>query len=90
MSKLGTWWYWNRPIITTRKKKHLYAQYSTDAAMSDNNKCFEGLIKMKDKSAWMAIKQVINSLEELRKNTWDKDRVNRIIKFLKDNFEVKR
>ena len=43
--------------------------------------------KINDRFAWMAIRPVIFDLEELKKNTWDKDRVEWIQKWLKDNFE---
>lgn len=38
---------------------------------------------------WSAINPVIHSLKELRKNTWDVERVDRAINWLKDNFEEK-
>lgn len=41
------------------------------------------------KSTWSAINPVIHSLKELRKNTWDVERVDHAIEWLKDNFEVK-
>lgn len=37
---------------------------------------------------WVHIQEVIHSLKELRKNTWDKERVDRIINLLKNRFEV--
>lgn len=40
-------------------------------------------------SVWSAINPVIHSLKELRNNTWDKDRCDKVINWLKDNFEVK-
>lgn len=45
--------------------------------------------KVEDDYTWSAINQVIHSLKELRKNTWDVERVDQAIKWLKDNFEVK-
>lgn len=39
-------------------------------------------------SVWSAINPVIHSLKELRKNTWDVERVDKAINWLKDNFEV--
>lgn len=39
-------------------------------------------------SVWSAINPVIHSLKELRKNTWDVERVDQAINWLKDNFEV--
>ena len=38
-------------------------------------------------STWSAINPVIHSLKELRKNTWDKQRVDTIIEWLEDNFK---
>lgn len=38
---------------------------------------------------WAAINPVIHSLKELRKNTWDVERVDKAIKWLTDNFKVK-
>ena len=45
--------------------------------------------KVEDDSTWSAINPVIHSLKELRNNTWDKDRCDKVINWLKDNFEVK-
>lgn len=45
--------------------------------------------KVEDDSTWSAINPVIHSLKELRNNTWDVDRVDQAINWLKDNFEVK-
>ena len=42
-----------------------------------------------EQSTWSAINPVIHSLKELRKNTWDVERVDQAINWLKDNFEVK-
>ena len=36
-----------------------------------------------------AVNPVIHSLKELRKNTWDVERVDHAIEWLEDNFEVK-
>lgn len=53
------------------------------------SKTEEDFKKIKDKLAWATIRPVVYSLKELRNNTWDTDRVDRAIKFLTDNFEVK-
>lgn len=45
--------------------------------------------KLLNQINWSAINPVIHSLKELRNNTWDVDRVDRAINWLKDNFEVK-
>ena len=65
-------------IITTTKKQD-------DLIISCMNK-LEAVDRL---STWSAINPVIHSLKELRKNTWDVERVDQAIKWLKDNFEVK-
>ena len=45
--------------------------------------------KLEDDSTWSAINPLIHSLQKLRNNTWDVDRVDQAINWLKDNFEVK-
>ena len=54
-----------------------------------NRKLEERFKKVQDKINWSTINPVVHSLKELRKNTWDKNRVDNAIKWLKDNFEVK-
>ena len=46
--------------------------------------------RITQKNTWSAINPVIHSLKELRKNTWDVERVDHAIQWLKDNFEVKK
>ena len=41
-------------------------------------------------SVWSAINPVIYSLQELRNNTWDKDRVDDAIEWLENNFKVEK
>ena len=65
-------------IITTKKEQD-------DLIISCMNK-LEAVDRM---STWSAINPVIYDLEELKKNTWDIDRVENIQKWLKINFEVK-
>lgn len=69
-------------IITTKKKQGLR-----------DKKCFaEGWARGKSfvrKDTWSAINPVIHSLQELRNNTWDVERVDQAINWLKDNFEVR-
>ena len=48
----------------------------------------EDFDKIENKITWATIRPVVHSLKELRKNTWDTDRVDHAIKFLTDNFEV--
>jgi hypothetical protein len=72
------WLYWHFPIITTKKKRD-------DLIIS----CLNRLEKVSRMGTWSAINPVIHSLKELRNNTWDKDRVDGAIEWLKDNFEVK-
>lgn len=65
-------------IITTQKKQD-------DFIIT----CMQRLEKVDRMSVWAAINPVIHSLKELRNNTWDKDRVDGAIEWLKNNFEVK-
>ena len=66
-------------IITTKKEQD-------DLIISCMNK-LEAVDRL---STWSAINPVIHDLEELKKNTWDIDRVENIQKWLKINFEVKK
>ena len=45
--------------------------------------------RIEDDSTWSTIIPLIHSLQKLRNNTWDVDRVDQAINWLKDNFEVK-
>lgn len=65
-------------IITTKKKQD-------DLVIG----CMQRLDRVNRMSVWTAINPVINSLKELRNNTWDVERVDRAINWLKDNFEEK-
>ena len=77
IKKLKELWKWHRPIFMTRSR--LFSLLVSAGFERD---------KINDRFAWTAIRPVIFSLEELEKNTWDKDRVEWIQKYLKDNFEV--
>lgn len=50
--------------------------------------CMQRLDRVNRISVWSAINPVIHSLKELRNNTWDVERVDQAINWLKDNFEV--
>ena len=65
-------------IITTKKKQD-------DLII----RCMQRLDRVDRISVWAAINPVIHSLKELRKNTWDVERVDQAIKWLTDNFEVR-
>ena len=69
-------------IITTKAKQNARELEAFKRGMS-------AIEKMLNKINWSAINPVIQSLKELRKNTWDVERVDRAINWLKDNFEVK-
>ena len=69
-------------IITTNEKL-------IDEQIKWFNKGWKDCKKVEDDSTWSAINPVIHSLKELRKNTWDIERVDQAIEWLKDNFEVK-
>ena len=76
IEKLKYWVKWHRPFLMTKSK--LFSLLTSAGVERD---------KINDRFAWMAIRPVIFDLEELKKNTWDKDRVEWIQKWLKDNFE---
>lgn len=76
------WLYWHFPIITTRWRRNRYAQTVSESQT-------KMLDKFNKRYTWMLIRPVVYSLHELRINTWDKDRVNQAIQWLRDNFEVK-
>ena len=44
--------------------------------------------KLLNKINWSTINPVIHSLEELRADTWNQDKITYIQEWLKDNFEV--
>ena len=70
-------------IITTKKKQEEY--------MDDHDiELARELDRVDRMSVWAAINPVIHSLKELRKNTWDVERVDQAIKWLTDNFEVQK
>lgn len=77
--KIKDLWKWHRPIFMTRSK--LFSLLVSSGVEWD---------KINDKSTWAVIRPVIFSLEELKKNTWDKDRIEHIQQWLKENFEVKK
>ena len=64
-------------IITTKKKQ--------DRLIIS---CMEQLERVNELSTWAAINPVIHSLKELRKNTWDVERVDHAIEWLEDIFSV--
>lgn len=78
IEKLKELWKWHRPILMTKRK--LFSLLVSAGVEND---------KINARFTWMAIRPVISDLEELKKNTWDKDRVEWIQKWLKENFEVK-
>lgn len=72
-------------IITTQKKQHAREiQKLTKIRSESCVKCHE----LDRKCDLAAVRPVIHSLKELRKNTWDVERVDQAIKWLTDNFEV--
>ena len=64
-------------IITTKKKQDAFI-----AAYNETIKNFHR------KRSWACVRWVIYSLKELRKNTWDKERVDNTINWLRGEFEV--
>ena len=69
-------------IITTKANQHTRELEAFKRGMSEMD-------KQLNKINWYAINPVIHSLQKLRNNTWDVDRVDQAINWLKDNFEVK-
>ena len=78
LNKIKNWLYWNAPIITTRKKREKYTEDHTSSIISYNAKLNRYFIK-----------DIVISIKELRKNTWDIKRVDFIVAQLKSYFEVK-
>lgn len=62
-------------IITTKKKQD-------DLVIS----CMQRLERVDRMSVWSAINPVIHSLEELRADTWNQDKITKIQEWLKNNF----
>lgn len=78
IEKLKNFWKWNGLIITTRKQ--LFSVLMSAGAVH---------YKLNKKFTWESVRPIISSLEELEKNTWDKERVQFIRDWLRLNFEVK-
>lgn len=79
LKTLKVWWKWNSPIFMTRRRL-LSILIRHEAAQRD----------VDHKITWAVIRPVIYNLEELKKNTWDKDRIEFIQQWLKENFEIKK
>lgn len=77
IEELKNWWIRHLPFITTKKKQ--------DKFIID---CLMTVERANKKSTWAAINPVIYSLRELRRNTWDVERVDNAIKWLEDNFRI--
>ena len=69
-------------IITTKANQRTRELEAFKRGMSEIDKALS-------MTNWTAINPVIHSLKELRKNTWDVERIDQAINWLKDNFEVK-
>ena len=69
-------------IITTKARQQARELEAFKRGMSR----IEKLLNQNNRSA---INPVIHSLKELRNNTWDVERVDQAINWLKDNFEAK-
>ena len=66
-------------IITTKKKLKIEDTNTFEYAWTES-------AELHNRTAWAAINPVIHSLKELRNNTWDKERVDHAIEWLKENF----
>ena len=69
-------------IITTKANQRTRELEAFQRGMSE-------IDKLLNKINWYAINPVIHSLEELRADTWNQDKITYIQEWLKDNFEVK-
>lgn len=76
LRKIKAWLSWHWPVIMTRRKLFIMLN-NFDNEMSELDKTL----------TWAAINPVILSLKELRKNTWDKERVDIAINWLEENFK---
>ena len=69
-------------IITTKANQRAREVEAFKQGMSKMDKII-------NETNWSTIIPLIHSLQKLRNNTWDVDRVDQAINWLKDNFEVK-
>lgn len=77
MKKLKYWWMsHNLPFITTARKVD-------DEIIG----CMKTLERLNNMMGYSTVRPVIHSLKELRKNTWDIERVDRAIEWLEENFK---
>lgn len=79
IKKILRWLHWHAPIITTRKKIEDFVDDSVIERCREIER-LEIIYKAKE------INFIISSLQELRKNTWDVERVDRTINWLKNKF----
>lgn len=77
IKELKYWWVRHLPFITTRRRQN---KFIIDFLMKRE--------RMDKQTTWAAINPVIFSLRELRRNTWDVERVDHAIKWLEDNFRI--
>lgn len=75
-SEIKRLWSDFRPIITYKAKEDKFILG-----------CMRKLDEVNKRHAWSVIQSVIFSLEKLKKNTWDVDRIECIQQWLKENFE---
>lgn len=66
-------------IITTKKKQ-------IEDCVKTFNQGWDACKKLEDDSTWSEINPVIHSLEELRADTWNQDKITKIQEWLKNNF----
>lgn len=78
LNKIKNWVYFNRPMITNRKKLDKFFISSMDS--------FERVRKLGN---WDLASQVINELEQLRADTWNQDKITKIQNLLRNKFEIK-
>lgn len=73
------WWInHNLPFVTNKRNEDRFVLACMASADAVNKMVIHS-----------AVNPIIHSLKELRKNTWDVERVDHAIEWLKNNFEVK-
>lgn len=77
INRIREWWFWKRPRIITKEQEV--------AKLLNYNRKITAEI---DRINWATIRPVISSLRELRVNTWDKERIDKAIEWLIDNFRL--
>ena len=76
-------------IVTTEKRINEKITKEIDKIRVLSSMQCNDLKKIYDEAAWKTLKAVCGGLIKLRENTWDKDLVDDLIKYIEDNFKTK-